>query len=78
VEADLDAGRPEWSNAPVAWMAAGVASLLMLGWVHQREEILHWWEQAQEAARANAAGRDGSDDEPDDDEDDVTSDEERR
>ena len=82
VEADLNAGRPEWSNAPIAWMAAGVASVLMLGWVHQREEILHWWEQAQEAAKASSAsGRDDDGDETDDDEDDEddpSSDEERR
>jgi hypothetical protein len=70
VEADLEAGRPEWSNAPIAWMAAGVASALVLGWVHQREEILHWWEQAQEAARASTAADRDAGDERDEDEDD--------
>jgi hypothetical protein len=82
VEADLEAGRPEWSNAPIAWMAAGVASLLLLGWVHQREEILRWWEEAQEAARAStASGRDGADEDDDDDDEDDADDpsaEERR
>jgi hypothetical protein len=43
---------------------AGAAGLV-IGWVHQREHILQWWEEAQEAAKASAAGRDDRGDDAD-------------
>lgn len=75
VEANLDAGRPQLQGATTAWAGVLVLVALVLGWVHQREEIARWWSEAQEAQRS---GTTGSDDGSDDDDDEAGSEEDDR
>jgi len=65
VEANDDAGRPLLQGATTAWIAVLAVVGLVLGYVHQREEISRWWQEAQEAQRA-ATGSRTADDEDDD------------
>lgn len=76
VEANLDAGRPQLQGATTAWAGVIVLVALVLGWVHQREEITRWWNEAQEAQRSGTTGSD--DDGSDDDDDDAGSEEDDR
>ncbi len=69
VEANDNADRPLLQGATTAWAAVLVVVGLVLGWVHQREEISRWWREAQEAQASLRSTPERSGDE-DDDEDD--------
>ncbi len=72
VEANDDADRPLLQGVTTAWAALLAVIGLVLGWVHQREEIGRWWREAQEAqtGAARRSDEDGDDDAEDSDEDD--------
>lgn len=68
VEANRNADRPLLQGATTAWAGVLVVVGLVLGYVHQREEISRWWQDAQEAQRAaTRSDRDEADDESEED-----------
>ena len=67
VEANDNAGRDLLQGATTAWAVVLAVVGLVLAWVHQREEISRWWQEAQEAQRSSSSS---GDDDDDDDEDD--------
>lgn len=66
VEANENAGRPLLQGATTAWAGVALLIALVVGWVHQREEIHRWWNEAMEAngqMRSTTRGDDEDDDE---------------
>ncbi|HEU5149355.1 MAG TPA: hypothetical protein VFU19_02590 [Iamia sp.] len=78
VEANDNAGRDLLQGATTAWAGVLVLVGLVLGWVHQREEISRWWQEAQEAQRAATSTSRDDDGEDDEDEDDESGEDEER